>query len=479
MKNYKKRLAVISLLLGIMAPMCYAVDAENAQRAISAFVGDSLHRHASISIALYDIEADTMVASYHPDASCITASTMKTITSSTGLCLLGPNHTFPTRVYVHGEQKGKKFKGNIFVEGGGDPTLGSKYFPNHPNIVQEIVDALKAKGIEKVEGEIVVDSSLMPWPATNGWWEVGDLAWTYGAGIYGFNFHDNSSTLKFSAKEGAINNPRFEPAVPGVQVVNKLAAGVNTDNVDLRLEEGTSTIVLHGSAANKDYSIPMAIPNPAAMFADSLSRALKAQGLKFKIKHLSAEKLAKGQKTLLLEHRSPALSEIITSLLDRSDNMFTDGVLRAVARQAGREVTARAGAAVVDSLWRSKGIDTQALFQYDGSGLSAHNRASSRFFVEMLSYMAKHPAEGVFLSQLMPEVRRRIGKLIPDTPLATNLVVKSGSINNVQTFVGYFPAKRPRYAWALLVNNWNGTRAALRDRMDVLLISLFGQSKIE
>ena len=186
--------------------------------------------------------------------------------------------------------------------------------------------------------------------------------------------------------------------------------------------------------------------------------------------------------------------------------MFTDGVLRAVARQAGREVTARAGAQVVDSLWRSKGIDTQALFQYDGSGLSAHNRASSRFFVEMLSYMAKHPAEGVFLSQLMPEVRRRIGKLIPDTPLATNLVVKSGSIardissmpqplsrifmytlrseksgsiNNVQTFVGYFPAKRPRYAWALLVNNWNGTRSALRDRMDVLLISLFGQSKIE
>ena len=62
---------------------------------------------------------------------------------------------------------------------------------------------------------------------------------------------------------------------------------------------------------------------------------------------------------------------------------------------------------------------------------------------------------------------------------SSGAVVKSGSINNVQTFVGYFPAKRPRYAWALLVNNWNGTRAALRDRMDVLLISLFGQSKIE
>lgn len=467
------------VLTAMMVQVCLAVNAKDAQQAIDAFVSDSSHRHASISIALYDIKADTMVACYRPDASCITASTMKTITSSTGLCLLGPNHTFNTRVYLHGEQKGKKFKGNIFVEGAGDPTLGSKYFPNHPNFVQEIVDAQKAKGIEKVEGEIVVDSSLMPWPATNGWWEVGDLAWYYGAGIHGFNFLDNCSVLKFTAHDGAILNPRFEPAVPGVQVVNKLAAGVNHDNVDLRLEEGTSTIVLHGSAANKDYSIPMAIPAPAALFADSLSRAIKSQGLKLKIKHLSADKLAKGQKILLVEHRSPALSEIITSLLDRSDNMFTDGVLRAVARQAGGEVTARAGAAVVDSLWRSKGIDTRALFQYDGSGLSAHNRASGRFFVEMLSYMAKHPVDGVTLSQLMPEVRRRIGKLIPETPLATNLVVKSGSINNVQTFVGYFPAKRPRYAWALLVNNWNGARRDLRDRMDVLLLGIFGQSKIE
>ncbi|MGM9870068.1 MAG: D-alanyl-D-alanine carboxypeptidase/D-alanyl-D-alanine-endopeptidase [Sodaliphilus sp.] len=471
--------AIVFLLVGLLAPVCHAVNGEDAQKAMAAFVGDSLHRHASMSIALYDIDADTMVACYRPDVSCITASTMKTITSSTALCLLGPNYTFNTRVYLLGEQKGKKFKGNIFVEGAGDPTLGSKYFPNHPNFVQEIVDALKAKGIEKVEGELVVDSSLMPWPGTNGWWEVGDLAWYYGAGIYGFNFLDNCSVLKFTARDGAILNPRFEPAVPGVQVVNKLAAGVNLDNVDLRLEEGTSTIVLHGSAANKDYSIPMAIPAPAALFVDSLSRTIKAQGFKLKIKHLSAEKLAKGDKALLVEHRSPALSEIITSLLDRSDNMFTDGVLRAVALHARHQATARAGIEVVDSLWRSKGIDTEALFQYDGSGLAAHNRASSRFFVEMLSYMAKHPVEGVTLSQLMPEVRRRIGKLIPETPLATNLVVKSGSINNVQTFVGYFPAKRPRYAWALLVNNWNGTRAALRDRMDVLLINLFGQSKIE
>ena len=79
----------------------------------------------------------------------------------------------------------------------------------------------------------------------------------------------------------------------------------------------------------------------------------------------------------------------------------------------------------------------------------------------------------------MPPVRKRIGKLIPQTPLAENMVVKSGSMSAVQSFVGYYPAKNPKYAWALIANNWNGTRADLRNKMDEMLISLFGQPEIE
>jgi len=56
-------------------------------------------------------------------------------------------------------------------------------------------------------------------------------------------------------------------------------------------------------------------------------------------------------------------------------------------------------------------------------------------------------------------------------------VLKSGSMNNVQCFVGYYPARNPRYAWAILANNWNGTRAQLKEMMGELLINLFGDSE--
>ena len=461
------------MVFAFVAMVGQALTHEVAQKAVDAFGTDSALTHGSVTVAVYDIDADTLVAGFNPDMSCITASTMKTVTSSSALCLLGPNFTFKTRVYLIGEQKGKKFKGNIHVVGAGDPTLGSVFFPDSSSIVMEIVNKLKEKGIEKIEGEITVDSSMMPSP------DVGDLAWSYGMGIHGFNFFDNRSNLKFTAKDGEILNARFEPAVPGVQIINRLKSAKNEDNIDLRLEEGTPGIVLYGTAANRDYNMRVAIPTPSALFIDSLSRALVANGFKLKIKPVKLEKMKKAVKADLVVHQSPTLAAIITSLLDRSDNMFTEGVLRAVAYYTGHEATAAAGVQVVDSIWRSKGIDTRAVFQRDGSGLARANKISGRFFVEMLTYMEKHPVDGVTLSQLMPPVRKRIGKLIPQTPLAENMVVKSGSMNAVQSFVGYYPANHPKYAWALIANNWNGTRADLRNKMDEMLISLFGQPEIE
>ena len=66
-----------------------------------------------------------------------------------------------------------------------------------------------------------------------------------------------------------------------------------------------------------------------------------------------------------------------------------------------------------------------------------------------------------------------MGKLLPDTSLTTDIVLKSGSMTGVQTFVGYYPADRPRYAFALLVNEFSCPRSELRDNMDRLLINLF------
>ena len=176
------------------------------------------------------------------------------------------------------------------------------------------------------------------------------------------------------------------------------------------------------------------------MLADSLARTLQAHDVKLKIKPQVLSKLQQVDTILLVEHHSPPLQEIIASLLDRSDNMFTEGLLRAIAHQQGRRATASQGVTVVDSLWRASGLDTSPLFQRDGSGLARANKCSARFLTEMLNYMASHPCEGTTLSQLMPTAGRRIGPLLENHGMERDLVVKSGSMTGVQCFVGYYPA---------------------------------------
>ena len=48
-------------------------------------------------------------------------------------------------------------------------------------------------------------------------------------------------------------------------------------------------------------------------------------------------------------------------------------------------------------------------------------------------------------------------------------------MSDVQCYVGYFPADCPKYSWAILVNNWQGSRAQLKDDIEALLLNLFTQ----
>ena len=53
-------------------------------------------------------------------------------------------------------------------------------------------------------------------------------------------------------------------------------------------------------------------------------------------------------------------------------------------------------------------------------------------------------------------------------------MLKSGSMTQVQCYVGYYPASNPRYSWAVLINNWNCSRAELKNKIDNMLIGIFG-----
>jgi D-alanyl-D-alanine carboxypeptidase/D-alanyl-D-alanine-endopeptidase (penicillin-binding protein 4) len=477
----KLKFLVAIMLFGALSTATQARDITPArtQKAIDRFVDDSLMRHGSLGVIVVDVKSGKTLGARNENMACITASTMKTVTSSAALELLGADYTFNTPVYLKGEIQGDCLIGDIVVEGVGDPTLGSVYFKENLDIVNEIVEALKRQGIKKIDGRLRVDQSPYYYPAYNGDWCADDLAWDYGMGVHALNYCDNRMRLVFDGnRNGSISNAHFEPNVPGVEIVNKMRPinsknFNNPDNVTVLLEYAHPSIVLTGTAADTTYIFDVSNPTPEALLIDSLAHSLARENIIVR----NHNYIKGNQQWLLLTHKSPVMTDIITSLLERSDNMFTEALLRAIAVKSGREPIDSEGVAVIDSLFTARGLDASGKFQYDGSGLARNNKAPVRFFADMLTYMAERRfgTKQLRLVDLMPRigVNAKIGDWLKETALSTHIAVKSGSMRDVQCYVGYYPADNPQYAWAVLVNNWHGSRPNLKNMIDRLLIGIF------
>lgn len=96
------------------------------------------------------------------------ASTTKVFTAYAALKTLGPDFTFKTGVYRDNK--------SIYIKFSGDPTLKS-------SDLNAFIKAIKAAGITRIDGPIVLDTTTVPAPFYGRGWGQDDLIWYYGAPV--------------------------------------------------------------------------------------------------------------------------------------------------------------------------------------------------------------------------------------------------------------------------------------------------------
>ncbi len=106
------------------------------------------------AFAVIDIESGKIVHSHHPDQKMILASVSKVFSYFFALNVLGPEYRFETKLFYTGKIEKGVLKGDLILEGGGDPYLGA------PHLLA-MAHELKLKGINKVEGKFLVDGSAL------------------------------------------------------------------------------------------------------------------------------------------------------------------------------------------------------------------------------------------------------------------------------------------------------------------------------
>ena len=159
---------------------------------IKQFLRKPYMEGASFSLIVKDVHNGETVFAYDTLRQLTPASVMKTVTTATALEILGEDYRFPTTLAYDGSIEKGLLKGNLYIKGSGDPSLGSAHFaPYHKRFLQEWISALKKVGIHKIQGAVIADESIFDTEGTSFKWVGEDMGSYYGAGSYGLCVFDN------------------------------------------------------------------------------------------------------------------------------------------------------------------------------------------------------------------------------------------------------------------------------------------------
>lgn len=148
--------------------------------------------HAYWALTVRDTTGKLLQA-YHSNKLMRPASNLKLLVSATALHMLGRHYRYKTPMYGRGVQVDSVWKGDIIIRGKGDPSI-SGYFYNYDrlHVFQEFYEALKARGIKKINGNLIGNDSYFdqkPYP--EGWsWE--DLSYYYAVPVNALSFNNNT-----------------------------------------------------------------------------------------------------------------------------------------------------------------------------------------------------------------------------------------------------------------------------------------------
>lgn len=439
-----------------------------------------------------DAKTGEVLFEQNADRFFVPASNMKLFTTALALAKLGPEFRFRTTLETLSSPADGKVNGPLFLAGRGDPNLSNRKFPYAQKeefdgpperALAGLADALVAKGIKEIDGDVVGDDSYFPRDRYPNGWEIDDMVWEYGAAISAIVVDDNTVQLTLTPGEkagdhvdAAVNPPTPEFVVDN-QVVTS-AAGVKPD-LTLKREPGSNLVTVLGTlpAKSNPRKLTLAIQEPALHAAAMLKRLLEERGIKVDgiARELSNPVATPpDERVVLAEHLSIPLGESVRLVNKISQNLHTEMLLRTAARQKGLWTTPDELANFPADFYAVAGIPPGDVVQSDGSGLSRHDLVTPRAIVALLLYAQRQPWFGDYFASLpVAGIDGTLEDRMKNSIAAGRLHAKTGSVEHVRTRSGYadLPSGR-RVVFSFMSNNMGSKGHEATDALDALSIAM-------
>lgn len=358
----------------------------------------------------YLVRSKKKTIGYREDDTFLPASTLKILTSLAAFDLLTPEFRFETLFFLDDTK-------NLYIKGYGDPFLTSEE-------ILHICSSLKKKGVDTVHTIFLDDSSFSLDNYTPG---LSNTNNPYDApnGALAVNF--NTLAIQKRSDGTILSSEPQTPTLPIMKILGKdLPAGVHRINIKKIPKAG---------------QLPMSLQYVGELFCAKMKQA----GIIIK-GDFQSRPVPLTLQPVYVHKNSKSLQEVMRECLHYSNNFIANQVFLYSGLKTSDEPATwnKSRQFMSNYLTKVLGLTPQHISVQDGSGLSRHNKISANVLVTILEHFR------------------------PYSSLLNNhdgVLLKSGTLDGVYCYGGYFTADQEIVPFAILLNQKENTRDELLRRV--------------
>jgi D-alanyl-D-alanine carboxypeptidase/D-alanyl-D-alanine-endopeptidase (penicillin-binding protein 4) len=396
------------------------------------------------------------------------ASCLKMITGAAALHRLGIGFRFETKLFTDGTIERKTLKGNLYLQGSGDPEFAVRD-------LEELVFQLKLQNITRIEGNLYVDNTLFDGISQGpGWmWDDKGYGWTAPNDALILNHSCIDLWVKPGEKVGEPPCIYQYPKSDFIAIENHAETTREENNLSVKRrsmsKENIIEIAGKISSNRKAEHYTVSVEDPHLYTADVFRNILMKAGYAFKgqidVKATPADAI------LLGTHISRPLCLIVDEMMKTSNNLTSNCLFKKLGeKRFGAPGTWQKGSqAVREFLAQTVGLNIEKIVIMDGCGQSRYNLMSAHQFVEFLSWMhTQFSCCSEFISSLpISGTDGSLSHRMTHPSIKGKVRAKTGTMTGISSLSGYLTTKDGELvAFSILQNGFTGKAVEYKSQIE-------------
>lgn len=428
--------------------------------AVTAALARSRIPIEQVALLVAPADGGAPLVNLHTGTALNPASVMKLVTTAAALDVLGAAYTWRTPVWADGHLHNDTLRGNLYIQGQGDPKL----------VVERLwllLQQVRQAGMQHIEGDLVLDNTAFALPPHEAGAFDGEPLRPYNAAPDALLVNFKSLVLNFTPDTAqGVARVGLTPPLAGVTVTptlplsnadcgawhNKLGAAVGNSRV-INFTGSYPT-----ACGSKSWALAYAAPNEFAARAIAGMWLQLGGSISGQVRFAAVPETVR-QRPPLAEAVSPALTEVIRDINKYSNNVMASQVFLSMGLHASGMGSYDSANATVQQWWRTRLGDTPPPVISNGSGLSRTDRISASSLGAMLQAMWKSPSMSEFVSSMpIAGIDGTLRRSRVRQPGSSHL--KTGTLNNASALAGYVLANNGKHYVLVAMANGAGAAAA-------------------